>query len=88
MNLLGNAIKLTDTGEVIPEYCLKAIEAVLGPDADTIREQCAVHMGYAGNNYLPFLPPLLRNYRKMCLDVLEFLQPCAAQLFCVGFPSP
>ena len=32
-------------------------------------------LGYAGNNYVPFLPTLFRPYRKTCLDVLEFLQP-------------
>ena len=38
-------------------------------------EQCEAHLAYAGNNYLPFLLPLLRTHRKLFFDMLEFLQP-------------
>jgi len=37
-------------------------------------------MGYAGNNYLPFLLPLFHNYRKLCLDVIEFLHPTSTTI--------
>ena len=58
-----------------PKQRLQTINALIGPDADTIREQCEAHMAYAGNNYLPFLPRVFRAHRKTCLDVLAFLQP-------------
>jgi hypothetical protein len=43
-----------------------------------MRAQCEAHMGYAGNNYLPFLSALFRSHRKTCLDVLAFLPPLDA----------
>ena len=58
-----------------PTQRLQTIDALIGPDADTIRERCEAHLAYAGNNYLPFLPRLFRSHRKTCLDVLAFLQP-------------
>jgi hypothetical protein len=59
----------------LPEQRLCAIDTLIGQEADTIREQCEAHLGYAGNNYLPFLPALFRNHRKTCLDILAFLRP-------------
>jgi hypothetical protein len=35
-----------------PEQRLAMLDTLLGEDAEAIREQCDVHMGYAGNNYL------------------------------------
>ena len=58
-----------------PEQRLRAIDALIGKDADTIREQCATHLSFAGNNYFPFLPAAFRNHRKTCLDILEVLRP-------------
>jgi hypothetical protein len=55
----------------------KTIESLIGHDAEAIREQCEAYMGYAGNNYVPFFPPLFRNSRKLCLDVIELLHPTA-----------
>lgn len=72
--LLGRIVGGWQAGET-PEQRLKAIYDQIGDNADTIREQCEAHMGYAGNNYLPFLPALFRNHRQTCLDVLEFLRP-------------
>jgi hypothetical protein len=57
------------------EEQLKTISALIGEDADTILEQCEAHLAYAGNNYLPFLLPLLRTHRKLLFEILEFLQP-------------
>jgi hypothetical protein len=56
------------------------IEALLGDDVDTIRAQCETHLGYAGNNYLPFLLPLFASHRKLFLDVLEFLHPTSTHV--------
>jgi Domain of unknown function (DUF4158) len=57
------------------EEQLKTINALIGEEADKILEQCEAHLAYAGNNYLPFLLPLLRTHRKLFFDILEFLQP-------------
>ena len=57
------------------EKQLKTISALIGEDADKILEQCEAHLAYAGNNYLPFLLPLLRTHRKLFFDILAFLQP-------------
>ena len=57
------------------EEQLNTISALIGENADTILEQCEAHLAYAGNNYLPFLLPLLRTHRKLLFDMLEFLQP-------------
>ena len=57
------------------EEQLKTISTLIGGDADTILEQCEAHLAYAGNNYLPFLLPLLRIHRKLFFDILAFLQP-------------
>jgi TnpA family transposase len=57
------------------EEQLKAISSLIGEDADKILEQCEAHLAYAGNNYLPFLLPLLRTHRKLFFDILAFLQP-------------
>jgi len=74
ISLLGQIAQSWQTSE-FPEQRLKAIDNLIGNDADSIREQCEIHLGYAGNNYLPFLQPLFRNHRKTCLDVMEFLHP-------------
>ena len=58
-----------------PEEQLTTIGTLIGEDAETILAQCEAHLAYAGNNYLPFLLPLLRNHRKLFLDVLAFLHP-------------
>ena len=42
-----------------PVQRLQAIDALIGEDVDTIRAPCETHLGYAGNNDLPFLLPLL-----------------------------
>ena len=74
ISLLGQIVSDWQAGET-PDQQLKAIDTLIGADADTIRTQCETHLGYAGNNYVPFLPALFRPYRKTCLDVLEFLRP-------------
>jgi hypothetical protein len=51
------------------------VDALIGAEADTIRTQCDTHLGYAGNNYLPFLVPLFTPRRKLLLDILAFLRP-------------
>jgi hypothetical protein len=47
------------------EERLRTIGAVLGEDVDPIRERCEAYLAYAGNNYLPFLLPLVRPHRKL-----------------------
>jgi TnpA family transposase len=74
ISLLGKIAQSWQVSE-LPEQKLLAIDTLLGDDAEAIEQQCEAHMGYAGNNYLPFLPNLLRNYRKICLDILECLRP-------------
>jgi TnpA family transposase len=72
--LLGQIVHDWQASET-PDQRLKAIDTLIGGDADAIRVQCEAHLGYAGDNYLPFLPALFRPHRKTCLDVLEFLRP-------------
>jgi hypothetical protein len=47
-----------------PTQRLEAMDARIGAKADTIRAQCEAYLGYAGNNYLPFLWPLFTPHRK------------------------
>jgi TnpA family transposase len=61
----------------IPEQRLAAMDTRIGTKADMIRAQCEAYLGYAGNNYLPFLWPLFTPQRKTCLDVLAFLHPAS-----------
>ena len=63
-----------------PVQRLQAIDALLGEDVDTIRAPCETHLGYAGNNDLPFLLPLFAPHRKLFLDVLEFLHPTSTHV--------
>lgn len=77
--LLGQIVSGWQASECV-EQRLRTMESLIGNDAESIREQCEAHMGYAGNNYLPFLPPLFRNYRKLCLDVVEFLHPTSTSV--------
>ena len=72
--LLGNLVSGWQASET-PEQRLETIDTLLGDDAETILARCETHLGYAGNNYLPFLWPLFRPYRKACLDILELLHP-------------
>jgi TnpA family transposase len=72
--LLGQIVTGWQDSET-PEQRLTMIDTLLSEDAEAIREQCEVHMGYADNNYLPFLLPLFRNHRQLCLDMIEFLHP-------------
>jgi hypothetical protein len=58
-----------------PVQRLQAVHALIGTAADTIRAQCDTHLGYAGNNDLPFLVPLFTPHRKLLLDILAFRQP-------------
>lgn len=74
ISLLGQIVGGWQQSE-LPEQRLQTIDTLIGHQADTIREQCEAHLGYAGNNYLPFLPALFRNHRKTCLDILAFLRP-------------
>ena len=72
--LLGKIVSGWHSHET-PEKRLKAVDTMIGEDAKAILAQCDTHLGYADNNYLPFLIPLFKNHRKMFLDVLEFLCP-------------
>lgn len=72
--LLGNIVSGWQASPT-PETRLQTVDALIGTNADTIIEQCETHLGYAGNNYLPFLWPLYRPARKTCLDVLALLRP-------------
>jgi TnpA family transposase len=74
ISLLGQIVNDWQASET-PDQRLEAIDTLIGEDADTIRAQCEAHLGYAGNNYVPFLPALFRSHRQTCLDVLEFLRP-------------
>jgi len=63
--LLGQIVSDWQTNET-PEQRLTTLTARIGDKAETIRAQCEAHMGYTGNNYLPFLPALFRSHRKTC----------------------
>ena len=58
ISLLGQIMSHWQAGEP-PDQRIKAIDTLIGADADTIRTQCEAHLGYAGNNYVPFLPTIL-----------------------------
>jgi TnpA family transposase len=78
ISLLGQIVDGWQQNE-LPEHRLQTIDTLIGRQAETIREQCEAHLGYADNNYLPFLPALFRNHRKTCLDILAFLRPTSTR---------
>ncbi len=53
---------------------LKAVNRIIGNNADTIAQQCRNHMVYAENNYLPFLPKLFKSQRKNYFDFIQILR--------------
>ncbi len=48
---------------------------ILGDDVEAIAEECEAYLGYAGNNYLPFLPKLYKSQRRNFFRCLEIFQP-------------
>jgi hypothetical protein len=74
ISLLSELVGGWQNGETAEEQ-LQTISTLIGEDADKILEQCEAHLAYSGNNYLPFLLPLLKTHRKLFFDILEFLQP-------------
>lgn len=53
---------------------MKAVEAALTQDIDTLLAECDEHLAYAGKNYLPFLLKPYRPVRALlfnCLDLLS-----------------
>lgn len=74
IGLLGQIADGWQAGET-PEQRHRTVDGLIGDKAESIREQCEAHLGYSGNNYLPFLPPLFKGCRKLCFEVLEILRP-------------
>jgi len=58
-----------------PEEQMMAIQNILGDDAERITEECTTYLGYAGNNYLPFLTKFYGNRRRNLFDFLMILRP-------------
>ncbi|MFQ6043477.1 MAG: Tn3 family transposase, partial [Candidatus Poribacteria bacterium] len=54
---------------------INAITNIIGDDAETLASECEAYLGYAKNNYLPFLPRFYRNQRRNFFKFLETLQP-------------
>lgn len=75
-DLIGLLAKITASWEhnETPAERLQAIEVLIGDKADGIHEQCEAYLGYAGDNYLPFLVPLYRNQRSLCFEAQALLQ--------------
>jgi TnpA family transposase len=57
------------------EEQMDMIRKILGDDVEAIAEECEAYLGYAGNNYLPFLPKLYRSQRRNFFRCLEIFQP-------------
>lgn len=72
--LLGKIVGGWQAGAT-PEQRFRAVDGLIGGNAQSILEQCEAYLGYAGNNYLPFLPKLFKSHRKVCFDILELLRP-------------
>lgn len=58
-----------------PQARLQALEGLIGAKAEVIGQQCHTYLGFAGNNYLPFLLPFYRSQRRLCFEALALLQP-------------
>jgi len=58
-----------------PKDQMMAIQNILGNDTERITEECTTYMGYAGNNYLPFLPKFYGNRRRNLFEFLVILHP-------------
>jgi len=60
-----------------PEEQMRAIQDILGNDTERITEECITYLGYAGNNYLPFLPKFYGSRRKNFFEFLVMSCPRA-----------
>ncbi len=54
---------------------IEAITNIVGDNPEQIAQECEAYLGYAGNNYLPFLPKFYQNQRRNLFWFLETLQP-------------
>lgn len=73
-NLVSTLEKIVTAWSTKADDQLKAINGIIGENADTILEQCKSHMVYTGNNYIPFLPSLFKSQRKNFYNFIELLQ--------------
>jgi len=65
---------------------IEAITNIVGNNPEKIAEECEAYLGYAGNNYLPFLPKFYKNQRSN-LDYTEKIrdiQPQEQTLLCLS----
>lgn len=54
---------------------MESIRGILGGDTKEISEACETYLGYAGNNYLPFLLRFYRSQRSNLFEFLKMLHP-------------
>lgn len=54
---------------------IEAITNIVGDNPEQIAQECEAYLGYAGNNYLPFLPKFYNNQRRNLFWFLETLHP-------------
>jgi len=74
VKILSRMLSVVNSSQNAEEQ-MEAIQDILGSDAEKIAGECTAYLGYAGNNYLPFLPKFYRSRRRNFLEFLTVLRP-------------
>jgi TnpA family transposase len=71
---LSRLLNALDSSKSATEQ-INAITNIIGDDTEKLASECEAYLGYANNNYLPFLLRFYRNQRRNFFRFLENLQP-------------
>ena len=74
IEILSRMLTVVNSSQNAEEQ-MRVIQDILGGDAEKITEECTAYLGYAGNNYLPFLPKFYGNRRRNLFEFLVILHP-------------
>lgn len=74
IEILSRMLAVVNSSQA-PKDQMMAIQNILGNDTEKITEECTTYLGYAGNNYLPFLPRFYGNRRRNLFEFLMILRP-------------
>jgi len=74
IEVLSRLLAIIDSSQNTDEQ-MESIRGILGGDTKEISEACETYLGYAGNNYLPFLLRFYRSQRSNLFEFLKMLHP-------------
>jgi len=74
IEVLSRLLNIINSSQNI-EQQMESIRGILGNDTMEISKECEIYLGYAGNNYLPFLLKYYRSQRSNLFEFLTILKP-------------